>query len=367
MAGTYLVLYAVDEAGFAPLQTGVFVSTVALGGIVASTIFGRRFDRAPNRRWLAISVVAGAGGYALLSVIVGFPLLLVVGLTLLGAAGASYPQLFALADIAFDSDAKQRATPLLRSGWSLAWAVGPLIGAWLVSEAGYDVVFQASAAALIATFVAILLIPRPAGGAAASTHTVEHRTARGRSGSWFIAILTASMVLVHTAMFTGSVALPLYVTGDLRRAGRDVGLLFSACAVVEILAAFALVWVLPRVKRRRLILVGIGLFTIYFLMTVLAGSLVVLLIAQVARGIAIAVIGTAGIQHFQQVMAPAGGAAAALFSNAATAGSLISGVLAGTLIQAFGTTTTLAWCAALSVAAAIAFWLTHRLTPEAAG
>ncbi|TDU82194.1 SET family sugar efflux transporter-like MFS transporter [Kribbella voronezhensis] len=361
MAGTYLVLFAVEEARFAPLQVGVFVSAVALGGIVASMIFGRRFDRAPTRRWLVVSVLAGAGGYALLSVITGFPSLLLVGLVLLGAVGAGYPQLFALADVAFAVNAKKRVAPLLRSGWSLAWAVGPLLGAWLVSAAGYDIVFQASAVALILTTSTVLLIPRPSGGTRPAPPTAERRNPRSRG---FIAILTASIALVHTAMFTGSVALPLFVTGDLRRSGSDVGLLFSACAVVEVLAAFVLVWLLPRVNRPRLIMVGLGLFAIYFLVAALAGSLLVLLIAQVARGVAIAVIGTAGIQHFQVVMKPAGGAAAALFSNAVTAGSLVSGVLAGLLVQAFGTTATLGWCAGMSVAAAAAFWLAHRWRPE---
>ncbi len=168
------------------------------------------------------------------------------------------------------------------------------------------------------------------------------------------------MVLVHTAMFAGSVALPLFVTDDLDRSAAAVGVLFSVCAAVEIVAALALVWLMPRLNRRMLILIGIGLFVAYFLLIVPAQSLVLLLIAQIARGTAIAVIGTAGIQHFQAVLAPASGAGAALFSNAATAGSLVSGVLAGGLVELAGTRTTLAVCGGLALLAAAAFSGTVR-------
>ena len=62
------------------------------------------------------------------------------------------------------------------------------------------------------------------------------------------------------------------------------------------MAALALVWLLPRTSLSLLLLIGFTLFAAYFIITVLAGSTTVLLLAQLARGTAIAVIGTAGIQ-----------------------------------------------------------------------
>jgi SET family sugar efflux transporter-like MFS transporter len=354
MTGSYLVLFASEDAGLSALRTGIFISAIALGGIVFSTVFGRAFDRAPARRWAAIAAGAGAIGFGLLPLGPGFALLIVLALSLLGIAAAGYPQVFALADVTFTGTLKQRAVPLLRSGWSLAWAVGPLIGAWILATSGYDGLFRASAVALLLTVAVIYGIPRPAGvGQQRAETAVPRRPGR----PLVLPLLTASMVLVHTAMFTGSVALPLFVTGELDRSGSAVGLLFSACAVVEIVAALGLVWLLPRLSRRLLMLIGIGLFVGYFLLTVPAQGLVLLLIAQVARGTAIAVIGTAGIQHFQAVLAPASGAGAALFSNSVTAGSLVSGVLAGGLIELAGTRATFAVCAGLSLLAAAAFWM----------
>src|ERR1041384_4482647 len=107
-----------------------------------------------------------------------------------------------------------------------------------------------------------------------------------------------------------------------------------------------------------------GMFVLYFVLTVLARGLPLLVIGQVARGIAIAVVGAAGIRFFQELLAPANGRATTLFSNASTAGSLIAGVLAGVTIGTFGYTATLMLCAAVSAAAALTFrWSSRHRWP----
>jgi SET family sugar efflux transporter-like MFS transporter len=81
-----------------------------------------------------------------------------------------------------------------------------------------------------------------------------------------------------------------------------------------------------------------------------------LLIGQLARGTAIAVVGAAGIRYFQDVMAPATGRATTLFVNAGSAGLLVAGVLAGLSVQSFGYTLTLLLCGVTTVASALAFY-----------
>ncbi len=362
MTGSYLVLFASDQAGLIPAQVGILLSAIALGGIAASAYFGRRFDRRPTRAFLAVACVAGAIGYAVLPQAPHFVVLLLVGLTLVGAAGAGYPQLFALAAAVFPNPVRQRAAPLLRSGWSLAWAVGPIVAAALLVVGGYAGLFRASAVALLLTAAVLIAVPSPS---RVDPHTGDAEpgaTAPGSVGDAsrpsnrrMIGTATASMLLVHCAMFAGSIALPLYVTEQLHRPAGEVGLLFSACAVVEIIAALALVWLLPRIPLPTLIIAGFVLFAGYFVITVLAQGIAVLLVAQLARGGAIAVIGTAGLQYFQSLGDGTVGATTALFSNAATAGSLVSGLLAGVLVQWFGTTVALGCCGLLSLMAGLVF------------
>src|SRR4051794_33843794 len=130
MVGSYFVLFAADEVGLGPIQVGVLVSAPAVGGIVLSTLLGRRFDRRPTRIYAALAAAAGALGLALMTTTRSFVVLLLVALTLIGAAQAAFPQLFALARVVLGAGtAGQRSAPLLPSAGALAWAVGPLIGA----------------------------------------------------------------------------------------------------------------------------------------------------------------------------------------------------------------------------------------------
>ncbi|MBO0811651.1 MAG: MFS transporter [Microlunatus sp.] len=366
MTGSYLVLFATNQAGLVPLQLGLLSSAIALGGIVTSAFLGRRFDRTPSRIFLIIVGVGGGIGYLLMPQTSDFVILLILGLTLVGIVGAGYPQAFALAAAVLPEDTRQRATPVLRSGWSLAWAIGPMAGAGLLVAHGYAGLFRASAIALLLTAaVVVIIVPPPRNITPDSDRVNGTDSGTAVASRWMIVSITAGMVLVHCAMFAGSIALPLLVTQDLGRPQTDVGLLFSACAVVEIMAALALVWLLPRTSLSLLILIGFALFVAYFILTVLAGSTTVLLLAQLARGSAIAVVGTAGIQYFQSLGTI--GAMTALFSNAGAAGSLISGILAGGLVQWLGTTGALGCCALLSVAGGLLFCIGHRIRTAQAG
>lgn len=60
MVGSYLVLYASDEVGLSPLQTGIFMSAPPVGSIVVSFLAGRRIDRHPRRIYAVLAAMSGA-------------------------------------------------------------------------------------------------------------------------------------------------------------------------------------------------------------------------------------------------------------------------------------------------------------------
>ncbi len=130
MVNSYIVLFCADVAGLTPLQIGMWASVLAIGGIAIGWWLGRLFDRRPARAYAIIVILLGSTGYALLPWVSSFLLLLLMAATALGVVGAAFPQLFALARFVMgERAAGQRSAPLLRSAWSLAWAVGPLLGA----------------------------------------------------------------------------------------------------------------------------------------------------------------------------------------------------------------------------------------------
>jgi SET family sugar efflux transporter-like MFS transporter len=265
-----------------------------------------------------------------------------------GTGTAAFPQLFALARSHLDRRASAaRGTPALRSVWSLAWAFGPMVGAAVLGRQGFTGLFLATAGVFGLVALPVLLVGPPPGGSRAATTPSDQPVHPARS----LLPVVLGFALFHTAMFSGSVALPLYVTRVLGRSSGDVGLLFSACAVVEIAAALGLMLLPARVSREGVIRLGMGLFVAYFALVAGFSSMLVLLLAQAARGVAIAVVGALGITHFQELLPGEAGRATTLFANTATAGSLVAGIVAGATAQALGYRAALLVCGILSAAA----------------
>ncbi|WP_432510879.1 MFS transporter [Kineococcus sp. SYSU DK001] len=174
-----------------------------------------------------------------------------------------------------------------------------------------------------------------------------------------LVLLTASTVLFFLAVFAGGLALPLYVTRGLGLPDEVVGTLFASCAVVEILAALAVVALPSRLSGRGLLAGGILALAVHFALTAAADGVVLLLIAQVPRGVAIAVLAAAGVRFFQETLAPSTGFATTLFSASADGGFLLSGVLGGIAVDAWGYRPALLGCGVVAVLALGAFLGSH--------
>jgi MFS transporter, SET family, sugar efflux transporter len=350
MVSSYLVLFGADVVELTPLQIGVWFSVFAIAGIAIGWWLGRRFDRRPTRTYAIAVTLSSALGYVLLPGVSSFLVLLLMAATVLGAMGAAFPQLFSLArSVLGEGAAGQRSAPLLRSGWSLAWAVGPLLGAFVLSRGGYSWLMWTAAAVFLASALTVFLVPRP--GAV---------TAANSSPGGTPVLLTVSVTLFFTAMFAGGLALPLFVTRGLHQQAAAVGVLFSVCAAVEVGATLGLAALPARVSQRALIIGGFGSFVCYFALTVLSSGMLVLVVAQALRGVAIAIVGAAGIRYFQDLLAPATGRATTLFANASTAGLLVSGILSGLAVEHFGYQTTLLLCGVVAAVGGVAFTLGSR-------
>jgi SET family sugar efflux transporter-like MFS transporter len=322
----------------------------AIAGITISWWLGRLFDRRPARTYAIVVTLLGSAGYVLLPRVSSFLVLLLMAATVLGAMGAAFPQLFTLArSVLGEGTAGQRSAPLLRSAWSLAWAVGPLLGALVLSRGGYSWLMWIAAGVFLASALTVLAVPRP------RSVPVENSS----SGSTPV-LLTVSVTLFFTAMFAGGLALPLFVTRALHQQPASVGVLFSVCAAVEVVATLGLAAVPARVSQRALILGGFGSFVGYYALTVVSSGMPMLIIAQAFRAVAIAIVAGAGIRYFQDLLAPATGRATTLFANATTAGLLVSGILSGLAIEHFGYRTTLLLSGVTAALGGITFTLGSR-------
>lgn len=347
IAGTFMALFAVQQAGLSPIELSVFLTVSALTGVAASTWLGRRFDRHPGARELLVVLVLCSIGFGLLATTTDFLLLVLIAAGPVGIGSAAYALLFALAKRQLDAIGPvvaERGVAALRMTSSLGWAIGPALGGLLVSQAGYNGAFIGGAICTLVALGTVLIsgiwrVPANV----ASIEVVHLEVPHGRA-----ALVVASIGLFHMAMFMGSIALAIITVTQLGGNDTDVGLLLSLCAAIEVVVMGAFVAWPTRGSRQRWMLLGYGLFALYFVLLALFPSLAMAYWAQLPRALAIAIVSVVGMIYLQALMPTRVGLAAGLFSSAISVGAVLSGALTGPWANQWGYGSIFGLCAALT-------------------
>lgn len=344
----YMSLFAVRQVGMSPTLLGVFLTLSALSSIGVSTLIARISDRLPSRRPLLVgALVMAAAGYALLGTTSNFYLATLIAVVFLGAGSSSFPQVFALAK-SRAGEAGEQGVTALRSVFSLAWVLGPGIGAVLLAHLGFGGLFLATAVCFALAMVPVLLDrAQESAGTSAPAVPVEARSTG--TGATSVPLIALAFVLYGTAMHMGSSALPIHVTQNLGGTSGDVGLIVGLCALLEIPVMLAFVLMRRRPSNEKLILWGIVLFAVYYLIVTLAPGVVLIAAGQVVRAVVIAILATLGMAYIQELMPDRIGVATTLYANTMNAGALVSGLGIGVVAGAFGYGSVFVVCMALSV------------------
>ena len=358
VAGSYMALLAVAKIGMSPLELSAFLTLSAVSGIVVTTVFGQRHDRNPLIWPLLVALVAKAVGYGLCAVLTETWMLLLNAFFLFGLSSASFALLFAIAKGYLDrvgGAAVQRGMAALRLTSSLAWAIGPALGAGLVAVWSFEGVFAGAAVLAVLAlglviFGRIEAVPADLGERAKITLDVVLAAAPA----------VIAMTAFHLVMFMGSNAMSIVVIEELGTA-TDVGLLFSLCAALEVMVMAVFVVRPVEGDTRWLLLVGFALFALYFVMPIIWPTLASLYWGQIPRAIAIGIISVLGMAYIQGLLPGRAGIASALFGNTMSAGFLLSGLGTGLWAEGFGYWSLFIVCAVVSlVGGAVLFWPKSR-------
>ncbi len=362
ISGPYIVLFLVDQARLSPLLLSAILTARALGGIAFATGFGAWVDRRTSVGPLLLALAGSSLGYALLAFTTDFAVLLLIAAIPIAIGAAAFSQSIALVKRHFDHSSLRtanRAIGVLRASWSLAWAIGPAIGAAVVGAFGFCGVFFASAASGLVALVTLALVrAKPV-----SVDAAHGNRPKPPNGGPAIALAFTALALFHTAMFMGSIPLPIVLTTSLGGIKGDVGLMYSLCAALEIIVMGALIWRPLKRGERTAIGAGFAVFVAYFIALALARSVGLVFWAQILRAIGIALVTYLGIGFLHSLLPHRAGAAAALFSNAGQAGSVLAALGAGALAQAFGYASIFVACAILS-AVGLAMVCLVRVEPD---
>jgi SET family sugar efflux transporter-like MFS transporter len=318
-----------------------------------------------------------------------------VGVVLLGPGAASLSQIFAFGRAALridDSAQAEFASATLRTLLSVAWVFGPAVGALVLSQAGFKGLFAFAALSFAASAVIALCIAETKGvddrGIAEAFETSRRPNEQGRSNASAIpsekhargdasthdSVEAASanpvsnaaaaeharkaiprtllaLTLIGLAANATLILLPLYLVHALHGTRLIVSAALGMGAFLEIPMMLWLGAKSSRLRKQKWLAASAVVHAVYFVALAAVGQPLAVVPLQILPAAVVAVTSCLGMTYIQDLMPGEPGAATALFFNASRVGSILSGVLAGTIVGAFGYRVAFLLCAALAVCA----------------
>ncbi|HKT98193.1 MAG TPA: sugar efflux transporter [Paraburkholderia sp.] len=390
----YLSLFGIERAGMTPLRLGVFMTAIAASGVIASTAAGRWSDATGKHRPLLLaSLCAATLGYLCLCIVRDYRLLLAVGIAFIGAGGCALSLVFSFSRAALpaaDDAERTFASATLRTILSAAWVFGPAVGALVLAATSFYGLFLFAAASFAACGTIVLRMREPRQDEHATQHLMTRPTAgevvqhaeaavapyegqpltqaevqpavkpRGHvrapdvSQSDIMRAVVA-LTLIGLAANATMIVLPLYIVHGLNGTRIDVSIMLGLGAFMEIPMMLALGAKASRLNKLHWLAACAVVHAVYFVSMSAAPGVHALIPMQILNAFVVAVTSCLGMTYVQDLMPESPGGATALFFNSARLGSILSGVLSGLLVQAFGYRGTFLFCAVLALGALMLF------------
>ena len=255
---------------------------------------------------------------------------------------------------------------LLRAFFSLAWTVGPALGAVVMIHFSYRGIFLA-ASGLFVLFLAGILVfvrhrPRSAAMRAAAREPLWQVITRPVILAHF-----TGFVLVFAAFTMNMMNLPLMVTQQLGGTERNVGTIFGIAPIFEVPLMIWFGRLAAHGHQVALIRFGVFIGMCYFLALTFATAPWHIYPMQILSAASIAVTTNVSITFFQDLLPGHAGVATSIYSNSFSTGSLIGYFFFGALVGAVGHRGVFFVCAALCATTFTIFlFYRHRKAPLAA-
>lgn len=327
-------LYGMDEVGMSNIGFGIFMTVMAIGGVVISTFIAKLSDQAVSRKkLLIIASLTAIAGYVGLAYFRNYYALCFTAFFLLGTAAAAVPQLWAYAREALkQADVPNEETPFImnvfRMFFALAWTVGPALAAWLLLFVGFKGLFLFVAAGyLLALLVIVFFLKDVPNVLTANQKPVILKTFMMKPH--IFANLSAAFLLSAAASIH-MLNVPQYVTKVIGGTEMDVGIIFSVPPIFEVPMMIAVGLLATKINNGFLIKIGFSLAFLYFFLFFFVREPWQIYPLQVLSAAQVSITAGLAISYFQDFMPEATGSATTLYMNStqigSTAGYLLFGV-----------------------------------------
>lgn len=349
----FMSMWGTQHVGMRPFTFGVFMTATSLSAILVSTILARWSDtHLPRKAMLLLGSCGGMLGYCGYA-FVRDPLLLIgIGCTMLALASVCFSQLFAHVREEFSNAENAEVDPrfrmsIVRVCFSVAWTVGPAIGAWMMARYGFRGVFLGAAGLYGMFLLGVLRFvpfqPRSHEARTAARQPVWRVLARGDIAACFAAFL-----LFFAAHAINMMNLPLMTTQVLKGVPSDLGIIFAVGPVVEIPLMLWFGHLAARGHQVNLIRLGAVASVAYFIGLSLVQAPWQIYPIQILSGVSFAIMSNIAIVFFQDLVPGQAGLATTIFANASQVGNLVGYFSFGALMEKAGNRGVFGVCAVLA-------------------
>ena len=339
ISSPFLAVYFTTKLGVSAATFGVFTAVTLISGVALSMFIAKRSDAGLNRRKLMlICMLFNAVAFAGYIFIHDFYSLLLY-MTVFTAAGApAMPQLFASAREAVNNSASTDhafANSTLRSMFSLGFISGPLAGAVLLSQFGFQGVFLSTTLIFLINALLVFSFVRPAAAASQVKRTAAPQPVRlHRNPRVLVPFLV--LTLLYAGHWANNLNISLFIINTLGGSTQNVASVASICALLEIPFMFMLGLLSAKYSSKLLMGWGIVTGAAYYLLVLGAGGLWQLIAGQVLLAFFVAVISAIGISYIQDLLPDLPGYTSTLYTNATTIGRLAGSLAGGAAAQWVG-------------------------------
>lgn len=335
----YLPLFLTEDLGMSTGAFGIFMAISSLSGVVVSSFIAKHSDNGLDRKWIIIiATISAALGYTAYLIFQNFFILLIVVTVFNGIAAPAMPQIYASAHestAASKTEDKTLAISTLRSLVSLGFLIGPLFGTILLALSGYRGIFLGTAAIYLIVAILVLLFlqrrssvqARVRKKAQSSIAWLKNRQIRQP----FIAFLF--LFVINTIHL---IIIPLFIVNELNGTYKDVGIVVSVCAGLEIPIMLALGALGKRISNHTLVIYGCIIAVIYYLILSVSTHPWQLIPAQILQATFVAIVMGIGLSYFTERLPHSPGIATTIYYNGSTIGKLIGSLSGGFIAQVLG-------------------------------
>lgn len=371
--GTTTSLFLADAVRVGPGLIGLYFTGCAVAAVGISLATGRLSDRLSDRRIaLATTALAGVVGAVIFIVVRNYVVVLATGAVLLSLNDAYISQLFAYVKEFADAAGKKVApfSSAVRAIFSAGWIIGPPVGFFLLTHAGFGLMYTIAAGLLLLTaLLGRWFLPAQPRSPVVKDRVDGYLTGMRRvfaivpRRTWLL-LGAATAVNVADQMYL--IVIALYVTRDLHLSAALVGLMAGICAALEIPLMIAVGRVADRIGKLRIVAAAAVLAVLFFCLLPVAGTAPVLIALQLPNAMWTAVLTSIPMVVVQEEIPGGAGTASSLYSATFPIAQLLAGAVTGVVAAQAGYRNVF-WICAGFCALAVAFLLWRTVSRDLGG